>query len=224
VRWFNPAGAWVWPKTETAATYYFPVSPLGSQQYDPELLALFQLDARQLPITPANYQAYTLPDSAEFEKTLAQTAAQTALSWPPDLIQPPSPQLPLAFGDHLQLLAVSEPIETNQNTVRFITYWEIKTADPTPLVAFVHLTSDGIDIWGQQDWLDVRQAGLQPGDRFAQLHAVPINPDTPPGLYRLQLGLYQPDTLIRLPLTTADGRQTDRIFASTIVIPSPTAR
>ncbi len=216
VRWFNPAGAWVWPATPSTATYYFPKAPLDPQQYDPQLLALFEADAIQVPTTAVSYLAYRLDDAPTFEQTLAHTTAESTINWPPDFAHLPPPQLPLTFDDHLQLLAVSQATQTPNNTVRFITYWQVQTADPTPLVAFVHLTSDGIDIWGQQDWLDVRQAGLQPGDRFAQIHTAPINPGTPPGIYYLQLGLYQPDTLIRLPITAENGQQADRIFAAII--------
>ena len=105
------------------------------------------------------------------------------------------------------------PPEVVGDAAQFTTFWQVQTADPTPLVAFVHLTSDGVDIWGQQDWLDVRLAGLQPGDRFAQVHTVPIDPNAPAGDYHIQLGLYRPDTLVRLPIFAADGQQADRIFA-----------
>jgi hypothetical protein len=95
--------------------------------------------------------------------------------------------------------------------LRLITYWEVVDADPTPVVAFVHLTADGHEIWGQHDWLDVRAEGLWLGDRFAQVHPVPVNPETPPGLYHVQLGLYNPATLQRLPIAAGVGDTADRV-------------
>ena len=218
-RWFNPAGGWVWPAAPSEANYYFPTAPLDSQQYDPYLLALFEADASQVVPSSDAYKAYTLQEPSEFEQRLAQITAETTIQWPPDFAHYSPPTLPLQFGGHLALLAISQPEIFAANAVRFITFWEVQTVDPAPLVAFVHLTSDGIDIWGQQDWLDVRQAGLQPGDRFAQIHTVPINPGTPTGLYYLQLGLYNPETVTRLPITAEDGQQADRIFAATIRLP-----
>jgi hypothetical protein len=89
-------------------------------------------------------------------------------------------------------------------------------ADPTPVVAFVHLTADGYDIWGQQDWLDVRTEGLRPGDRFVQVHAVPVRSDTPPGLYHVELGLYAPDTLLRLRIETGTDEVVDRVWVGEV--------
>jgi len=217
VRWFNPAGAWIWPTAPAAAAYYFPEAPLAPQQFDPRLQSLFQADAVSLSASRGGYVKYVLPEAPTFEGTLQQMIEETAVSWPPDFAQLPLLELPVNFDNRLRLLAVSQP-EIVADAVRFITFWRVQTADPTPLVAFVHLTSDGVDIWGQQDWLDVRLAGLQPGDRFAQIHTVPIDPNTPAGSYQMQLGLYRPDTLVRLPILAADGQLADRIFVGAVDI------
>jgi hypothetical protein len=218
VRWFNPAGAWVWPTGSELATYYFPADPLGPQIYEPELLALFEANAQPLATTSADYVAYRLADLAWLDERIEVLAGATAVQWPPDQTQLPAPALPLMFGRRLSLLAVSTPAIAADVTIRIVTYWQVLEADPTPLVAFVHVTGDGLDIWGQQDWLDVRMAGLQSGDRFAQVHIVPINPDTPAGRYQMQLGLYRPDTLERLPIIAADGQLADRVFVGAVTI------
>jgi hypothetical protein len=106
-------------------------------------------------------------------------------------------------------------------TLRLLTYWEVLAADPAPVVAFVHLTSDGQDIWGQQDWLDVRTSSLLPGDRFAQAHVIPVKPDTPAGPYHLQLGLYAPDTLVRLSVATAGNGAADRVWVGQVQVVPP---
>ena len=97
--------------------------------------------------------------------------------------------------------------------LRFITYWQVLRHDPTPLVAFAHLTDDGTAIWGQQDRLDVRAEALQPGDRFVQLHQLQLDPETPAGEYHVQIGLYGPDTLVRLPIQLENSTDMpDRIY------------
>ena len=212
VRWFNPAGAWVWPSDALPATYYFPNAPLAAQQFDAQLEALFLADAFPLDEPADDYVGYSLPNLSEFETALAAVEADTAVSWPPDFAHYPKLQLPVNFDNRLQLLAVSQA-EVASGFARFISFWEVESVASTPLVAFVHLTQDGVVIWGQQDWLDVRLAGLQIGDRFAQVHTVPIDPDAPNGDYYLQLGLYRPDTLVRLPIVAEDGELADRIFA-----------
>ncbi len=217
VRWFNPAGAWVWPAESFPATYYFPEAPLGPQQVDAELQRLFGADAGASEQVFEDFRYFVLPDADKFEARLAEVVGETAVAWPPDFAHLPAPQLPINFDNRLHLLAASQP-EVVGEAVRFVTYWRVDVADPMPLVAFVHLTSDGVDIWGQQDWLDVRMAGLQPGDRFAQVHTVPLDPNAPNGRYQLQLGLYLPDTLVRLPIVTAKGQTADRLFAGELTL------
>ena len=218
VRWFNPAGAWVWPTNSAMATYYIPEAPLAPQQFDPELLQLFQADAVSLSASRGGYVKYILQASPNFEAVLEKFLGETAVSWPPDFAQLPALELPVNFDNRLMLLAATQPEQVTDDTVRLITFWQVRVADDEPLVAFVHLTRDGVDIWGQQDWLDVRLAGLQAGDRFAQVHMVPIDPAAPADTYQIQLGLYQPETLGRLPVVAADGQLADRIFAGEIVL------
>ncbi|HEY74488.1 MAG: hypothetical protein B6I35_10350 [Anaerolineaceae bacterium 4572_32.2] len=219
VRWFNPSGAWVWPADAGSITYYFPTDPLGPQSFDPSLEALFRADAALLPSAGDGFAAFRVTSPAALEERL-DALAEPPLAWPPELAHLPPLTLPLVFGDRFALLGVELQTETVApgGELHLITYWEALTADPAPIVAFVHLTSDGQGIWGQQDWLDVRTAGLQPGDRFAQVHSLPVKAETPPGLYHVQLGLYRPDTLLRLPITTGAESAADRVWVSQVMV------
>jgi hypothetical protein len=217
VRWFNPAGGWVWPTGKDPATFYFPVDPLGPQSFDPVLEGLFIPDASALfPLSAGDaFSAFRVVRPVALEKRLA-ALGKLSVAWPPELAHLPSPELPLAFGGRFALLGaeLQEDVVLPGGELRLISYWKVLTIDPAPIVAFVHLTSDGQDIWGQQDWLDVRTVGLQPGDRFAQVHSVVINPETPSGIYHVQLGLYRPDTLVRLPITTGAAGTADRVWVA----------
>lgn len=226
IRWFNPAGAMFFPSGGKPARYYFPNAPLGAQSFEPFLWSLFLADARPLPVRSSDYAAYVLSSAPTFERQLAAVTQQTELKWPGDVkpeAQPghPTPGLPLEFGERFALLGaeLETPRAHPGGTLRFYSYWEVKRADATPVIAFVHLTATGEDIWGQQDWLDVWPGGLQPGDRFIQLHHVPVQPETPPGQYALQLGLYRPDTLERLPITCGPPIA-DRVWVATVQIDS----
>jgi 4-amino-4-deoxy-L-arabinose transferase-like glycosyltransferase len=219
VRWFNPAGGWIWPAGEGPITYYFPADPLGPQGFDPVLENLFFLDATSLSSGNDDFSVFRVSRPAALEGRL-DTLVEAPVTWPPELAHPPSPGLPLTFGDRFALLGAELQEDTVQPSgeLRLITYWVVLAVDSAPVsepvVAFVHLTSDGQDIWGQQDWLDVRTAGLQPGDRFAQVHSLLVGPETPPGLYHVQLGLYGPDTLVRLPITSGAGGTADRVWVA----------
>jgi hypothetical protein len=89
VRWFNPAGAWVWPADAFPATYYFPEAPLGPQQFDAELQSLFGADAGSSEEVFADYRTFLLPDAAQFEVRLAEVVGETAVAWPPDFAHLP---------------------------------------------------------------------------------------------------------------------------------------
>jgi 4-amino-4-deoxy-L-arabinose transferase-like glycosyltransferase len=220
VRWFNPAGGWVWPAGPGPATTYFPTDPLGPQAWDPALEELFVADAALLPSASDDFAAFRVASPAALEARLG-ALPEPAVAWPSELAHLPPPTLPLVFGDRFALLGA----ELGAGTVvpggelRLITYWEVVDAAPTPVVAFVHLTADGHDIWGQHDWLDVRAEDLWPGDRFVQVHLVPVQPETPPGLYHVQLGLYNPATLQRLPIAAGAGDTADRVWVGEVYLP-----
>ena len=219
VRWFNPAGSWVWPAGAGPATCYFPTDPLGPQTFCPALEKLFIADAALLPAADEGFTAFRIANPAALEERLG-TLTGTPPAWPPELAHLPPPTLPLVFGDRFALLGVELEKDTTApgGELRLITYWQVLAADPAPVVVFVHLTSDGQDIRGQQDWLDVRTDSLQPGDRFAQVHRVPVKPETPPGTYHLQLGLYGPDTLLRLPIATGAEGTADRVWVGKVLV------
>jgi hypothetical protein len=214
VRWFNPAGAWVWPGGELPAGYYFPDDPLGPQSFDAQLRAHFAAAARALPVSDTRFAAFQVAHPLALASPAGPGAA--LLRWPPEWEDGPPPRLPLAFGGRLALTAIelADPVVPPGGELRLVTYWQVLAADPSPVVAFVHVTSDGDDIWGQVDWFDVWPAGLQPGDRFAQIHRVPVQAGTPAGSYHLQLGLYGPDTLRRLPIPVDGHTTADRVWVA----------
>jgi len=223
VRWFNPAGGWVWPAGSGPTTFYFPVDPLGPQTYDPVLEELFMADAALLPTAGDDFAAFRVVHPMMLERRLDELA-EMSLAWPPEWASLPSPTLPLIFGGRFALLGAELQGDAVPpgGQLRLTTYWEALAADDRPVVAFVHLTSDGQDIWGQHDWLDVQPASLQPGDRFVQVHLVSVKAEAPPGRYYLQLGLYGPDTLVRLPITMDAEEVADRVWVGEIqVMESP---
>jgi 4-amino-4-deoxy-L-arabinose transferase-like glycosyltransferase len=220
VRWFDPAGGWVWPAGAGSVTTYFPIDPLGPQAFDSELQALFFADAALLPTDRDDFTAFRVDAPTAFEARL-DALEPLPLAWPAEQAHLPPPTLPIVFDNRFALLGAELRTDTAQpgGQLRLLTYWEVLAADPTPVVAFVHVTSDGSDIWGQYDWLSVRTDGLQPGDRFVQVHLVPVVPETPPGTYRAMLGLYPPPNWQqRLPIATGAEEAADRVLLGDIVV------
>jgi hypothetical protein len=94
-----------------------------------------------------------------------------------------------------------------------ITAWQVKGKPEPPLSIFVHLLDPQGRIAGQFDGLGANLDGLYPGDVLLHVHRFSIAPDAPPGRYWLQLGLYNPETMTRLPL---QGQETDRLLLTWI--------
>jgi mannosyltransferase len=83
-------------------------------------------------------------------------------------------------------------------------------ADRTPtqrLKVFLHVLDEGNHIVGQRDAEPGGGARLttlwEPGELVVDNYGLPIDPATPPGTYRVEVGLYNPDDGQRL--TTPDG-------------------
>jgi 4-amino-4-deoxy-L-arabinose transferase-like glycosyltransferase len=213
IRWFNPARAWVWPSDVHATTYYFPQDPLGPQSYDPALWELFAKDADRLLAGTDRFDAFKVTQQSELDALLPRLR-ETPISWPPQLSDCPQPRLPVSFDGRLALLGaqLTNAQVANGLPVRLVTYWEVESEQDDPLVLFVHLTSDGQDIWGQHDGLDLRLPSLGQGDRFAQVHEVTVDQEAPQEVYRLQLGVYDPRDLVRVPVQTRVPCSADRIW------------
>jgi hypothetical protein len=74
---------------------------------------------------------------------------------------------------------------------------------------FTHLLGPAGEIYGQAD--SVPQGGAwptvwwQPGQRIVDDYEIAVSPEAPPGEYTLALGMYEMDTLARLPIYMHDG-------------------
>ncbi|MGQ0602350.1 MAG: hypothetical protein ACT4QE_11740, partial [Anaerolineales bacterium] len=94
-------------------------------------------------------------------------------------------------------------------------YWQARDLVPTNWRVFVHLLNEDGQLWGQSDKLQPSDAlewksGLPtsqwPLDRyFPDQHRLQIRPDTPPGRYRLRVGLWDEASGRRLRVLAPEG-------------------
>lgn len=77
--------------------------------------------------------------------------------------------------------------------------WEARAAPPADYTLFAHLISPDGGRVSQVD-LPYPTSGWQAGRFVTTELPVPIPADVAPGVYRLVVGLYEPDTGRRLPL------------------------
>jgi hypothetical protein len=91
------------------------------------------------------------------------------------------------------------------DTLEIQTIWKVTTPLAPPLSVFIHVTAPDGKIVAQWDGLDVSVASLEPYDLFIQRHRIQIPPNTPIGLYRISIGVYHPDSGIRLKATVGQA-------------------
>ncbi len=108
------------------------------------------------------------------------------------------PEAPVDFGHTLDLVGYSTKAAQNKagSELTVVTLWRIRsTTDPNKeTVLFTHLlkTPQG-PVLAQQDLIGYPSWQWQPGDEFAQVHRFVIPPDTGPGQYPLEVGVYMRD-------------------------------
>jgi 4-amino-4-deoxy-L-arabinose transferase-like glycosyltransferase len=93
-----------------------------------------------------------------------------------------------APGDEIQALVVSRALRS----------------DPRSLVWFGHLVDSSEKVWARRDVFGIPSVGWRQGDVNVVLLQLRIPPDAPRGAYRVASGLYDRDTLGRLPVGDVD--------------------
>jgi len=120
-------------------------------------------------------------------------------------------QVGARMGDLIELVGyrVETPKVQPGETVRVTLYWRALTTSPPARTVFVHLIDEQGTLRGQQDNPPV--FGTQPlplwttGDEVRDPYAFQVAADAPPGSYAIAVGLYDPATGARLPVTGPDG-------------------
>jgi hypothetical protein len=113
----------------------------------------------------------------------------------------------------LDFLNLKSEIENTQGALRLKAgdtlsinlYWQAKAEFDQNYTAFIHLIGpDGL-LYGQVDQTPGAGAfpttGWLPGEYITDAYTLSIAPHAPPGDYQIEIGLYNPDTGQRLPVT-----------------------
>ena len=170
-------GAIVEPGTRLVPLELGPTPPPGEHQ-----LTLTSADARLAPLLPRG----------PITVTVLPAAPVVAAAEPPRLAEIHWPERAYAPGQ----------------TIPVALTWQATGPLPDHAVFFQLIGPDG-KVWGQRDGepLDTRRpvAAWLPGETIDDRRDLPIQPDAPPGRYRLLTGLYNPATGIRLPIVGPNG-------------------
>jgi len=232
IRWFNPAGALVFPAGGVEARYVFPHhastdSSLIGEWFDnltPKATGEHRIETGE-PV----YAIYRLDAQARLAEKLAVLAAtgpvwtsgevEFAAEPPPGTRQPHD--LPVDFGHQLAFLGyeLSAAEVKPGDVITMLTYWRVLAPVDPPLAAvFVHLLDGHSQVRGQHDGLGARAPDWQPGDVIVQLHRFQVAPDASPGCYWLELGMYTWVNWERLPVYEGKEAVGDRLLLKEMVV------
>ncbi len=129
--------------------------------------------------------------------------------------------LPVSFGDRAVFLghALAADHLPPGEEVHLVVYWRANGPVYEPLTSFAHLLGGPGTVLGQYDGFDVPAWYWEPDAVIAQVYRFSIPPDTPPGDYPLEVGLYNPQTMERIPVLSAAGEPLgDRLVLGTVAV------
>jgi hypothetical protein len=117
----------------------------------------------------------------------------------------PSHSLAANFAGQIELVGYDSPVIAADGLVSVRLYWRALAA-PERLTRFGQLVGPDGQVYGQQDAApdngQYPTIGWQPGEVVIETVTFAAAPERPAGAYRLQVGLYRPESGERLPLAT----------------------
>lgn len=157
-------------------------------------------------LSPWAGQSGTLSFTSTGEGLWQKPQLLTVSSW----LQPiTSDQLPLEsyrFGEHLTLFSYA--ITQTETALEVTFYWHADEPLPTPAKVFIHVLDEAGNIIAQDDSEPVHNSYplplWQPETLVVDQHLIPLPATVPPSLH-LEMGLYDPVTAVRWPITPSSN-------------------
>jgi hypothetical protein len=128
---------------------------------------------------------------------------------------------PVNFGDTVELLGYETNPQALQtgDVVTLLTYWRVRQGNDRPLQIFAHLLDEMGQVKGGQDRLDVAPAGWREGDVLVQAHDLALPNDAASATYQLEMGWYDRETMLRLPVLDDQGAAVaDRVLLTSVEV------
>lgn len=155
--------------------------------------------------------------------------AEVRVSGPPRVFTPPQVGMRVGtrFGAWVELYGADVAATTLRqgDSLKVTLHWLALEEMAKSYTVFVHLIDADNRVWTQQD--SVPQGGARPttgwlpGEYITDEYTLYVKPDTPPGEYWIEVGLYDAadPTFPRLPVLGADGQSVgDRVLLAKIGI------
>jgi len=130
------------------------------------------------------------------------TAFQVPDPMPIMLAQP----LQMNFDNQIQLVGYEMEPGAQGEAISLLLHWQINDGQGPGLQPFVHLEDNQGFRWSQVETFAYPSEQWTSGETILQRVAVPVPPGTPPGDYRLRVGIFNDQTGQRLPRLDDQGR------------------
>ncbi len=116
------------------------------------------------------------------------------------------------FGGQIDLVGylLDRRSAAPNDTLQLTLYWRARSKMPIDYTVFTHILQPPQTIWAQQDKpLSPSSASWTIGQTISQTYDLHLKPDTPSGVYVIEVGLYDSANFDRLRIVADDGRITD---------------
>ena len=121
------------------------------------------------------------------------------------------------LGDRVKLLgyALSQRMLEQGETLSVTLYWQALREMQISYTVFTHLIDETGQIWGQKDSIPgnytLPTTSWLKGEIVVDEYTLTVQPNTPPGDYSLEIGMYDARTGERLPVSS-EGQMGDRVL------------
>jgi len=147
-------------------------------------------------------------------RTVSQ-AWYSAETFPATLEESSQLSIPVSLGGEISFLSYNLEIA---DVVSIRTVWHVDDQPSGPRKIFIHLLNPDGSVTSQWDGLDVLMEGWHTGDTIIQRSSIPIPDGATSSMYWLQVGVYNPATMERLPVVSHGAHVADRILLQSITL------
>ena len=205
-RWFNADRGLILPQADDRRRYLI----ADFVQPDRVLYARWMSDAtivleRYAPSGAPAYRVLEVTGGPWVERELEEIGTTSVATLDPEGQR--GVPLPARFDGTATLLGYELRDEelASGDSVHLVVYWRVQGPVYEPLASFAHLLDAQGSLVGQYDGFDVPPWHWQPDAVVAQVYQFPVAPDTQPGSYWLEIGLYDAQSMARLPVVDDHG-------------------
>ncbi len=205
-----------------------------TDRWSPHVIVRDAWDALIPPgLSDGAYQAFIVTYTPDGEEIGRAAIGTVRVRGRPHTTTIPSMQVSVAanFGGKVELLGYDLTDAAGQPALRWrpgeaytvTLHWQPKAEWGTSYIGFVHLLDANRLVVAQRDQVpgegQLPTTGWLPGEVLADRYRLALPPELPAGTYTLEVGLYHPGSLERLPVLDAAGNPTaDHVILGEVIV------